>query len=1302
MRMLFFIKPLAFLTQFVILDFMMEMNFNVRETVSRAKMPGFLLLLLLILPFHFYPQDQWIHFQHITMKQGLSNSTIYCIFQDSRGFLWLGTDNGVNRYDGCSFKTYRNQMENPGSLSQNTVRAIIEDRSGALWIGTFGGLNRFDPKKETFTHYQKDPGNPNSLGHNFILSLLADRWGNLWIGTYGGGLDRFSPRTGTFTHYRTVPGDSSSLSDNNVRRIYEDRWGNLWIGTYNGGLNKFLPQTGTFTRYQADPSNPNSLGHNTVLTIGAGPQGLLWIGTLGGGLDRFSPETGTFTHFRAEAGNPKTLSNNDVMEIYWDRSGVLWVGTGWGLNRFDPKKEEFTHYLADPNVPDSLSANKVRSIYEDRSGVLWIGTEFGSLNKFNRERKKFKHYTCVPGDSTSLSSSMVTALYEDRRGFLWVGTDEGLNKGERKNNRFTFTHYRHKPQGPSSLSSDRVWSLCEDRSGQLWVGTLKGLNRMDREAGKFTRYLADPQNPNSLSGNRIMSICEDHRGVLWIGTFNGLNRFDPVKGVFTHFQEASDPSHRLSNNQILSIYEDRTGVMWVGTGWGLNRFDSDTGIFTYFLAKPGHPRWLSSDKINAIYEDRSGILWFGTSGGLNRYDRETKFFTHYDVKRGLPSDVILGILEDKGGHLWLSTNDGLSRFDPKTGTFKNYDSGDGLQDEEFGYACWKSKDGEMFFGGINGFNAFIPGTIKDNPYPPGVVITDFKISNKSVGIGEKWNGEIILENHISETGEIRLSYRETTLSFDYVALHFAAPESNRYAYRMEGLEKEWNYVGNRRFAIYPHMDPGNYVFRVIASNNDNVWNHSGASLIIHISPPFWRQWWFRGLSGGIILMILSGGYYYRTRWLRAKLAEQEQVQKQLTQSRDEMEKARDLAEFRSVENEKLIAAISSIFITVNAQGKISQWNSSTEKFFNIPGADVKEHLLTNVLKGYIPAGRLDEIIEMGLHRDKATNNIELPVNFKEEGKLKLLLTNINPIVDKNGKNFGFLLLAEDITHRQKEQMRMLLSQKLEALGQMAAGIAHEIRSPLQYIGDNARFLLESFGLLLESCGDIREKIKNAVETGRNIDLEKLNRSLAESDFDFFLHEIPGALDHIVNGIVRVSNIVKSMNEFSYSGDGVYEKSDLNEMLKTTLVVVHNRIKKVAELQTDYAPGLPPVYGGRGELNQVFLNLLINAADAVAETGKRGLIKISTRQQGRESIVEISDNGIGIPAEIRDKIFTPFFTTKKIGHGTGQGLHYSYGIIVERHKGKLYFKSKVNEGTTFFIHLPNDEDSGESSPSSAKE
>jgi len=1237
-----------------------------------------------------YTQEQPMDIEPVTFKHGTMDRTIFCIFQDKKGFIWLGTDNGLNKYDGYTIETYRYQPDDPNSLSNNSVRTINEDEDGNLWIGTFGGgLEKFNVEREIFTHFKNNPENPNSLSDDFVLTIHHTQSPKgeelLWIGTFRG-LDRYELKTNKIEHYQFTDEESGYPKVSVIRTIYEDRNGFLWLGTLGSGLIMFLPETGDYERYRSKIDRSEGLSHNDVLTIQENADGMLWIGTAGGGLERFSPKTKQFNHLRANAFEKNSLNSDDVRILHLQDNKFLWIGTGAGLSCFDLQKKEFIRFSKESTEQLKLHHNTIISLYEDQTGIIWIGTLFNGLYKLDRQKKKFISYRHSDKDSNSLIGNMVEAIYEDKEGILWLGTSRGLDKWNEETG--IFTHYREKANDTNSLSNNYIWCLLEDREDKLWIGTMKGLNSFDRATDKFVRFFSNPLDSNTISHNKVLALYEDREGILWVGTYNGLNRFSADRTTFERYKNDPQNPGSLSNDLIISLLVDSEQRLWVGTVKGLNLYSRKSETFKRYLVKT--KKGLINDKINYIYEDKTGTLWLGTYGGLHKYDEKNDRFSHYEVQDGLFSNVILGILEDELGNLWLSTTNGLSVFSPKTRVFKTYDTSDGLQDNEFRKACWKNKEGQMFFGGVNGFNSFYPERVVDNPYPPLVLITGLSIANEPVTVGEPIDGSVVLKKEISQIKEINLSFKHRTLAFDYVALHYAAPESNRYAYKMEGVDKDWNYVGGNRQAFYSYLNAGTYVFHVKACNNDNLWNEKGASIKIHISPPFWKRWWFFVFLGIIFTSIVFNVIYFRTKWLREKLQEQERIQKLLEKSRDDMKISKEIAEFRGAENEKLIAAISSIFIKVDADGKISHWNHSAGDFFGIGADQVKGRSFVDVLKEYISIDYVEEIIEMGLKHDQASHNIEIPVDLKKENKKKQFLATINPIIDKKGNKFGFLLLGENITQQKKEQMRMLLSQKLEALGQMSAGIAHEIRSPLQYIGDNVQFLLDAFGELIKSCQKIDEWVKKS-DGGGGTEIDKLNRALQDSEFHFFLKEVPVSLEQIQNGVIRVSNIVKSMSKLSYICEEVDEKANLNELLKTTLVVAHNRIKNVAEVETDFGVDLPSIYCAIGELSQVFLNLLINAADAVAETGKRGRIKITTKQVENELVIEISDNGIGIPDAIKDKIFASFFTTKRLGHGTGQGLPFSYNIVVERHKGKLYFESEEQRGTTFFIHLPIGED-----------
>jgi PAS domain S-box-containing protein len=635
-------------------------------------------------------------------------------------------------------------------------------------------------------------------------------------------------------------------------------------------------------------------------------------------------------------------------------------------------------------------------------------------------------------------------------------------------------------------------------------------------------------------------------------------------------------------------------------------------------------------------------------------------------------------LEDEAGNLWLSTVNGLSKFDPHKQEFKNYFASDGLQGKEFnGGARFKANVGEMFFGGVNGFNAFYPSRIKDNPHQPPVVITDFLVFNKPY-----------LETSITEMSEVVLSHEDYVFSIEFSALDFSIPEKNQYEHKMEGVDPEWvRGDAKKRTVTYTSLDPRTYLFRVRAANNDGIRNDKEVVLKITITPPFWQTWWFRILLGILAIIMIITFYRMRTQRLRKKIAEQKRIQDILKQSHDEMEMAKNLAELRHAENEKLLGAISSIFIAVDSNGNIFQWNKPAEKFFGIPFGKAVKKPFTEVLQDCISENKLTEIMGMGLNQDQSSKTVEFSVDLKSSGRGgRVLACGISPIRDSADRTLGFLLLAEDITNRSKEEMLRNLSKKLESLGLMASSIAHEIKTPLQYIGHNAQFVSDSF----EEVVQFYEMIKDTsgkLEKNHNKELPgKVKKYIENQDMEFIMEEIPKASEQIISGVTRVSDIIQSMTEFSHPGKGIKDRADINQLLKSTLVMIQSKIKKSADIQLELSEDLPRIPCYPGELNQVFMNILINALDAIIESRKWGLIKISTHVEGTEIVIAIADTGCGISMESQEHIFNPFYTTKEVGKGTGQGLSLAHNVI-EKHKGKLDFTTQEGQGTTFYIYLP---------------
>jgi signal transduction histidine kinase/ligand-binding sensor domain-containing protein/DNA-binding response OmpR family regulator len=823
---------------------------------------------LKILPLYFLfsvlicAQTEKIQFEHYSVENGLSATTVLCILQDSRGFLWIGTYDGLNRYDGYSFTTFKHNPDDSTSLSGNKIRAIYEDSAGFIWVGTWSsGLNKYDREKEKFIHYFHSPDDAQGLSSNDITSLYQDTSNYLWIGTLGG-LNRFDFVKQEFIHYRHDSSNTTTINSNNIYSVYEDLSGILWIGTKKG-LNKFNRKSNNFTSYQNNPDDPSSLSFNVVFSICEDSRGELWIGTFGGGLNKFDREKEQFIHYLNHPDDQSSLSNNTVTSVYKDRWGELWIGTyGGGLNRFVSKDDRFIRYTHNPDNLEGLNDNSIYTICEDNSGILWIGTWDQGLNKYDRGKNKFAHYSHIVDDPNSLNDNKVRSICEDNFGFLWIGTDGGgLNRLDRERNQFT--HYTHDPGDPRGLGNDFVYSICKDNSGSLWIGTHGGgLNKFDSEENRFVHYKHNPNDSVSISTNVISLVYEDKAGALWIGASIGiLIKFDPKSGQFIQYEHNPDDPSSFGQERVFSLFEDKFGTLWIGTyGGGLSRFDREKEQFKHYTNSPDDSKSLSNNVVSSIYEDKSGVLWIGTEGGLNKFDRESEQFIRYMEADGLPSDMIHGILEDNYGNLWLSTNNGISKFNPADTTFNNYNEEDGLQSNEFNqWAYHQTKNGEMLFGGNNGFNIFYPDSVKDNPFIPPVIITEFQLLHKPVSVGfDKSTNRTILKKSITVTEEIELLYDDNVISFEFAALDFHIPEKNKYAYFMEGFDKNWTYTNaDRRFVNYTNLDPGEYTFRVKGSNNDGVWNEEGTSLRIIIAHPWWATWWAYILYGVFAVTLFS-------------------------------------------------------------------------------------------------------------------------------------------------------------------------------------------------------------------------------------------------------------------------------------------------------------------------------------------------------------------------------------------------------------------------------------------------------------
>lgn len=833
-------------------------------------------------------------FQHISIREGLSQISINCILQDSMGFMWFGTQDGLNRYNGYEFKVYTNDPDNAGSLLNNYVNALFESpkNPGVLWVGTDSGLCTLDLETGRFFSSRNDSRFDNTLKNVPVTVIFEDRKGNLWLGTRGEGLYKYDRGNAAITPYIKTSRDSDGLGGSNVTALTGDREGNLWIGDNAGGFSRLDIETGGLTVYETSDAG---LSNNRVLSLLCDGEGDIWIGTDGSGLFRLHRRKNAverFSRFTYDPLVPSGLSNNYINTIFEDSDGLLWIGTkGGGLSRFQKETGQFTNFSHSPTRPHGLNNNDVWRIYEDRAGSLWVGTGGGGINKLDRGYNNFILYQFDPLNPRGLKHKEIWEIIESKKGGFWIGTEGGLYRFHLETE--TFDYLEHNTEFPNSSDHNWITSICEDSSGNLWLGSDGGgLYKYVPETNQISHYRHDPNNLASLSHDGILSIIEDSTGVLWFGTDGGgccrlapgnRDKKNPrfTRSLFTEGDPAS-----LSNNRVMVIYEDRDNTVWVGTmGGGLNRFDRENERFRHFTNIPGNPNSLCDNRILSIYMDSLGYLWIGSNDGLDRFDKKEKLWKHYTKRDGLPNNVIYGILEESpspdgsGGNLWFSTNKGLALLKRKTGKFRSYNINDGLQGNEFNTNAYaKSKDGLMFFGGHDGFNVFDPRKIMDNPYEPPVQLTDFHIHNKPVPISERGNSP--LKKSITTTREIRLSYRQDSFSFGFAALNYINPERNQYKYILKGFDDNWIYLKKRRMVSYTKVPPGEYEFRVEGANNDGVWSKEGAELTIIITPPFWVTWWFRMLLVFLFMGGLALLHKRRTTLIRQKL-EREQLEKEL-------------------------------------------------------------------------------------------------------------------------------------------------------------------------------------------------------------------------------------------------------------------------------------------------------------------------------------------------------------------------------------------------------------------------------------
>jgi ligand-binding sensor domain-containing protein/signal transduction histidine kinase/AraC-like DNA-binding protein len=800
-----------------------------------------------------------LSFDHITVANGLSQSTVLSIYKDSHGYMWFGTRYGLNKYNAQHIKTYDYQSNDPSSIScSDYIYTILEDKKHNLWIGTRNGLNRYLPESDSFERILNSPSHPAGLSDNTVFCSYQDSKGNIWFGTNNGLNMLSSSSSRKFTHFYTATKSHPGLAGAQVYAIHEDRQKNIWIGT-NKGVTRMSKENGqyVFTSFSESAADPASLKGDFVKTIAEDQQGRLWIGTETGGLNLFQPVSSTFSHYFHSPLQKNSLSSNDIRKIIVDQSGRLWIATIDGLNVFDPENRQFQAYDHDPGNPKSLSDNSIKDIYIDNQAAVWIGTMFGGVNVMHPNVIPFVTFQSSKLRN-SISSNIVSAIISDPKGNLWIGTEgKGLNYYDTAAHQFKA--YQNNTADPSSIGTNFIKAIYKDKSNRIWVGLHQGgLDLFLPASNSFKHYRHNPEDHRSISSDIVSSILEDSWHRLWVGTSAGLDIFDPRMQQFRSFLTDSSRKFRLTSNWIRCIYEDSKQNLWVGTGTGLNLMETGSKSFKPFLANTATKKSLQGNYINCVKEDYSGRIWIGVfHGGLSLYQPGSRSFKTYTIKDGLPGDNILNIQPDDNDILWISTDNGLSKFNVKTGNFKNYTVRDGLPTNEFNYSsCFRDSNGKLYFGTYNGLLSFTPRQIRANAFAPPVVFTGLRLFNQPVRIKDQTE---LLAKDISFSKELTFTHDQNVFSLEFSALNYNKPDRNLYRYKMEGFEKNWNEVSIPS-ATYTNLPAGDYVFLVSGSNNDGLWNTHPKRLLIHILPPYWKTWWAYLLyllcSGAVLFLVI--------------------------------------------------------------------------------------------------------------------------------------------------------------------------------------------------------------------------------------------------------------------------------------------------------------------------------------------------------------------------------------------------------------------------------------------------------------
>lgn len=863
--------------------------------------------------------DNGLNFKQVSIDKGLSQSSVFTIIQDRFGFVWLGTSDGLNMYDGYEFKIYKHEPLNRNSISSNYITCLFEDRDGNIWIGTKdGGLNLFNRQTRQFTRYLKDKDNFKGPNSAYITCIYEAQNGNIWVGTKDAGINEFDIRKKVFRSYKNKFKDINSLGSNNINCIIQDKKQNLWIGTEGGGLNKFDISAESFKKALRNEEEESNVGTDYVkslIPLKEKSESMLII-TRNAEIYKVNPESFQSDAVYVEASNAIKKLDAEISTAILDHNNNLWLASmNQGIFIVDLKTGKLGVQSHSPKLSNTLSTNFVRTIYPGENGIIYIGTDGGGLQIFNEHSVKFNNYQSNPFETTSLNDHDIWAVNE-YNGNLLLGTSSGgLNiLNPYSNVAYAYTHSQN---NPNSISNNYVCSIVADSSGNFWLATRGGgISIYDPKKNSFITLKHDAENPNSLSGDAVYTMFLDSYNTFWIGTINkGLNLYNTKTKQFKRYKHQPNNDKSIGSNGVVNVFEDSKKNIWLALEQnGVDCYDRSKDEFIHYTHDKNNSNSISNNDVICVFEDSYHTIWMGTSSGLNAYVPSTKKFFSIDEAKGLPNGVIYGILEDSKKHLWFSTNKGICQFEiPKPqylsnnqekalqsiqNSLRSYDESEGLCTNEFNSnSCYKDRKGCFYFGGIAGLVSFHPDSLDDNIFNPPLYLTSFKV----------FDNEYELDTAIAFKRVITLNYNQNYFSFDFIALNFLNPQKIRYSYKLEGFDRDWIYSPKRKFASYTNLEPGEYNFMVKVSNNNGVWTDDYVSVKIIIKPPIWKQTWFYIVAVLLVLFVIRLLIFLRERKLKR---DKELLENQVFERTHELIAAKEQAEKSAKAKENFLSTMS--------------------------------------------------------------------------------------------------------------------------------------------------------------------------------------------------------------------------------------------------------------------------------------------------------------------------------------------------------------------------------------------------------